>query len=181
MQGAQVWSLQETISYMQQLRVSTPQLKKKKKKNRSHLPKLKITFVTIKTWRSQINSVQFSRSVVSSLQPHWLQYARLPCPSPSPRVSSNSCPSSRWCHPTISSSVIPFSSWLQSFPASGSFSNESVLCIRWTKYWSFSLSISPSNDYSGLISLRIDWLISLKSKGLSRVFSNTTVQKHQIN
>ena len=183
MQGAQVWSLQETISYMQQLRVSTPQLKKKKKKKkkRSHLPKLKITFVTIKTWRSQINSVQFSHSVVSSLQPHWLQYARLPCPSPSPRVSSNSCPSSRWCHPTISSSVIPFSSWLQSFPASGSFSNESVLCIRWTKYWSFSLSISPSNDYSGLISLRIDWLISLKSKGLSRVFSNTTVQKHQIN
>ena len=108
---------------------------------------------------SQSLSHQFSRSVVSdSLQPHGLQHARLPCPSPTPRACSNSCPLSRWCHPAISSSVIPFSSHLQSFPASESFSNESVLRIRWPKYWSFSFSISPSNEYSGLISFRMDWL-----------------------
>ena len=80
------------------------------------------------------------------------------CPSPTPGACSNSCPLSRWCHPTISSSVVPFSSCLQSFPASGSFSSESVLCIRWPKYWSFSFSISPSNEYSGLISFTFDWL-----------------------
>ena len=74
-----------------------------------------------------------------------------------PGVYSNSCPLSWWCHPTISSSVIPFSSCLQSFPASGSF-QMSVLHIRWPKYWSFSFSISPSNEYSGLISFRMDWL-----------------------
>ena len=105
------------------------------------------------------SSVQFSRSVVSdSLRPHELQYARPPCPSPTPLVYSNSCPLSRLCHPTISSSVIPFSSGLQSVSASGSFSSESVLHIRWPKYWSFSFSISPSNEYSGLISFQIDWL-----------------------
>ena len=80
------------------------------------------------------NSVQFSCSVVSdSLQPHGLQHARLPCPSPTPWACSNSCPLSWWCHPTISSSVIPFSH-LQSFPASGSFPNDSVLHIRWSKF-----------------------------------------------
>ena len=85
------------------------------------------------------SSVQFSDSVVSdSLQPHGLQHARPPCPSATPGVYSNSCPLSQWCHPTISSSVVPFSVHLQSFPASGS-SNESALCIRWPKYWSFSL------------------------------------------
>ena len=89
-------------------------------------------------------------------------------------VYSNSCPSSQWCHPTISSSVVPFSSCLQSFPASV-FSNESTLCIRWPKSWSFSISISPSNEYSGLISSRV----SLQFKGLSRVFPNNTVQKRQ--
>ena len=124
-------------------------------------------------------SVQFSCSVVSnSLQPHGLQHTRPPCPLPTPRVYSNSCPLSWWCHPTISSSVIPFSSCLQSFPASGFSSNESVLCIRWPKYWSFSFNISPSYKYSGLISFRMDWLDPLQFKGLSRVFSNTTVQKH---
>ena len=103
-------------------------------------------------------SVQFSRSVVSdSLQPHGLQHCRLLCPSPTPGVHSNSCPSSQWCHPDISSSVVPFSSRLQSFPASGFFPI-SVLWIRWPKYWSFSFSISPSNEYSGLISFRMDWL-----------------------
>ena len=105
-----------------------------------------------------------------SLQPHGLQHARLPCPSPAPKACSNSCPLSRWCHPTISSSVVPFSSWLQSFPASGS--RKSILHIRWPNYWSFNFSISSSNEYSGLIPFRIDCLISLQSKGLSRVYSN---------
>ena len=100
-------------------------------------------------------SVQFSHLVVSdSLQPHGLQHARFPCPSPTPRACSNSCPSCQLCHSTISSSVVPFSSRLQSFPAAGSFP---VLHIRWPKYWSFIFSISPSNEYSGLISFRIDW------------------------
>ena len=104
------------------------------------------------------SSVQFSHSVMSdSLQHHGLQHSRLPCPSPSPRVCSNSCPLSQWCHPTISSSVIPFSSCPQSFLASGSFPKESALHIRWPKYWSFSFSISPSNEYSGFFSFRIDW------------------------
>ena len=109
-------------------------------------------------------SWQFSRSVVSdSLWPHALQHARLPCPSPTPKVYSNSCPSSRWCHPTISYSIFPFSSCLQSFPASESFPNESVFHIRWPKYWSFS--ISPFNEYSGLISFRMDWLDLLAVQG----------------
>ena len=122
---------------------------------------------------------QFSHSVVShSLRPHGLQNPRLPCPSPTPRAYSNSCPLSWWCHPTISSSVVPFSSCLQSSPASGSFP-ESVLCIRWPKYWSFSFSISPSNEYSGLISFTIDWFDLLAVQGFSRVFFNSTVQKHK--
>ena len=111
-------------------------------------------------------SVQFNCSVVSkSLQPHGLQYARLPCPLPTPGVYSNSCPLSWLCHPTISSSVIPFSSRLQSFPASGVFSSESVLHIRWPKYWSFSFNSSPSNEYSGLIAFRMDWLDLLAVQG----------------
>ena len=80
-------------------------------------------------------------------------------------VHPNSCPLSWWCHPTISSSVIPFSSCLQSFPASGSLSNESVLCIKWPNYWSFSFSIRPPNEYSGLISLRMNWLDLLAVQG----------------
>ena len=124
-------------------------------------------------------SLQFSRSVMSdSLRPHGLQHARLPCPSPTPGACSNAYPLSQWCHPTISSSVIPFSSCPQSLPASES-SNKSTLHMRRTKYWSFSFSIIPSKEIPGLISFRMDWLISLQSKGLSRVFSNTTVQKHQ--
>ena len=103
-------------------------------------------------------SVSSAPSVVSnSLWPRGLQHARLLCPSPIPRAWSNSCPSSQWCHPTISSSVITFSSCLQIFPSIKVFSNESVLHIRWPKDWSFSFSISPSNEYSGLVSLRIDW------------------------
>ena len=103
--------------------------------------------------------VQFSHSEMSNyLWPHGLQHSRLPCPSLTPGACSNSCPLSQWCHPTISSSVIPFSSCPQSFPASGSFSNESALRIRWPKYWSFSVSISLSNENPGLISFRMDWL-----------------------
>ena len=95
---------------------------------------------------------------------HGLQHARLPCPSPTPGVYSNPHPLSPWCHPTSSSSVVPFSSHLQSFPASV-FSNESALHIRWPKYWSFSFSISLSDEYSGLISFRKDWLDLLAVQG----------------
>ena len=112
-----------------------------------------------------ISSVQFNRSVVSdSLRPHELQHATPPCPSPSPGVHSNSGPWSRWCHPAISSSVIPFSSFPQSLPASGS-SNESTLRMRWPKYWSFSFSIIPSKEHPGLISFRMDWLDLLAGQG----------------
>ena len=102
----------------------------------------------------QFGSVQFSHSVISL----WLQHTRPPCPSLTPGAYSNSSPLSWWFHPTILSSVIPFSSHLQSFPASGSFQMRSVLCIRWPKYCSFSFNISPSSEYSGLISFRMDWL-----------------------
>ena len=115
----------------------------------------------------------------NSLRPHGLQHARLPSPSPSPRACSNSCPLRWWCHSAIYSSVFPFSSCLQSFPASMVFSSGSALHISWPKYWSFSLSISLPNEYSVLISFRMDWLDLLGSKGLSRIFSNITVQKHQ--
>ena len=125
------------------------------------------------------NWVQFSHSVVSdSLQPHGLQDARPPCPSATPRACSNSSTSSRWCYPTISSSVAPFSSWLQSFPKSGSFP---VSQFFTSGVQSIGVSASPS-----VLPVNIqDWFplgwtgwISLQSKGLSRVFSNTTVQKH---
>ena len=117
-----------------------------------------------------------SRSAVSdSLQTHGLQHARLLCPSPTPRACSDSCPSSQWCHPTISSSIIPFSSCLQSFPASKSFLM-SQLCIRGPQYWSFSISL-PMNIRDWLPLGLTGW-ISLQSKGLSRVFSSTTVRKH---
>ena len=118
--------------------------------------------------------VQFSCSVMSnSLRPHGLQHSRLPCPSPTPGVYSNSCSWSQWCHPTISSSVIPFSSQ-QSFPVSGSFLVESVLRIKWWKCWSFSFSISPSNEYSGLISFRIDWFDPFAVQGTL----NSLLQHH---
>ena len=94
---------------------------------------------------------------------HGLQHTRLPCPLLSPRVSSNSYSLSQWWHPTISSSVTTFSSCPRSFPASGSFPVS--LCIRWPKYWSFNFSISPSNEYAGLISFRIDWFDLLAVQG----------------
>ena len=113
----------------------------------------------------QFSSVQFSCSVLSdSFQPHELQKPRPPCPSPTPGVHSNSCPSNWRCLPAISSSVIPFSSCPQSLPASES-SNESTLPMRWPKYWSFSFSVSPSNDHPGLISFRMDWLDLLAVPG----------------
>ena len=131
---------------------------------------------------SQISppSVQFSHSVVSnSLQPHGRQRAKLPCPSPTPGAYTNSCPLSQWSHPTISSSVIPFSSCLQSFPASGSFQMSQLFAWGGQSIGvSASASVLPMN-IQDWFPLGLTGLISLLSKGLSRVFSNTTVQKHQ--
>ena len=111
-------------------------------------------------------SVQFSHSVMSnSLWLHGLQYARSPCPSPTPGAYSNSCPSSQWCHPTVSSSVIPILRLPSIFSSIRVFSNESVLYIMWSKNWSFSFSISPSNGHPGLISFRMDWLDLLEVQG----------------
>ena len=132
------------------------------------------------TASGSISSIQFCPSVVSnSLQPHELQYARPPCPSPTPGVYPNSCPLSWWCHPTISSSVVPFSSCPQSFPVSGSFQMSQLFASGGQSIGvSATTSVLPMNtqDWSPL-----GWTgwISLQSKGLSRVFSNTTVQKHQ--
>ena len=126
------------------------------------------------------DSAQFSRSVLSdSLRPHKPQHARPPCPSPTPGVYPNPCPLSWWCHPTILSSVVPFSSCPQSFPASGSFQMSQLFTSGGQSIGvSASISVLPMNsqDWSPL-----GWTgwISLPSKGLSRVFSNTTVQKHQ--
>ena len=109
-------------------------------------------------------SVQFSSVVSNTLQPHGLQHARLPYPSPTPRAYSNSCPLSLWCHPTISSSVVPFFS-PSTFPSIRVFPSELVFSIRWPKYWSFSFNIRPSNEYSGRISFRMNWLDFLAIKG----------------
>ena len=114
-----------------------------------------------------ITSVQFSRQVMSnSLRSHELQHTRPPCPSSTPRVYSNSCPLSQRWHPTISSSVVPFSSHLQYFPASRSFPRSQVFTSGGQSIdWSFSFSISPSNEYWGLISFRMDWLDLLAVQG----------------
>ena len=129
---------------------------------------------------SQPLSVQFSRSVVSdSLQSHEPQHARPPCPSPTLRVYPNSCPLSRWCHLTISSSVIPFSPHLQSFPTSGSFQMSQLFTSGDQNIGvSASTSVLPIHTQDWFPLGCTDW-ISLQSKGLSRVFSNTTFQKHQ--
>ena len=103
------------------------------------------------------SSIQ-SFSCVQLFTTPWTAGFRLPCPSPTPKAYSNSCPSSWWFHPTISSSVIPFSSRLQSFPVSGSFQMSQFFTSGGQKFWSFSFSISPSSEYSGLISFRMDWL-----------------------
>ena len=137
-----------------------------------------------KTWKSAVywcfSSVQFSHSVMyDSLWPHESQHSKPPCPSPTLGVHSNSCPLSQWCHPAISSSVVPFSSCLQSLPASESFPMSQLFTWGGQSIGvSASASFLPMNtqDWSPL-----EWTgwISLQSKGLSRVFSNTTVQKHQ--
>ena len=135
-------------------------------------------------WDSPHKSSQsvshFSHSVMSnSLRLHGLQHARPPCPSPTPGVYSNSCLLSRWCHPTISSSVDPFSSRLQSFPASGSFPMSQFFSSSgWSIGVSPSASVPPMNIQDRFPLGWTGW-ISLQSKGLSRVFFNTTVQKHQ--
>ena len=122
---------------------------------------------------------QFSRSVVSnSLRPHGLQHARLPCPSPTRRVYSNSCPLSWWCHPTISSSVVPFSSCLQSFPASGSFQKSQFFTSGGQSIGVSALATVLSMNIQDWFLLGWTCWISLQSKGFSRIFSNTTVQKH---
>ena len=125
-----------------------------------------------------LSSAQFSHSVMSDcLRPHEPQHAKPPCPSLTPGVYSNSCPSSRWCHPAISSSVIPFSSCLQSFPASGSFPMNQL--FTWggqSTGVSPSASVLPMNTQDWFPLGWTGW-ISLQSKRLSRVFSNTTVQK----
>ena len=132
------------------------------------------------SWQVGWSVTQFSHSVVSdSFRPQGLQHTRPPCPLPTPGVYSNSCALSRWCHPTISSSVIPFSSWLQSFPASGSFPISQFFA-------SGGQSIGVSASASVLPMTIQDWFplgwtswISLQSKGLSRVFSSTTIQNHE--
>ena len=126
-------------------------------------------------------NIQFSLVVQSclTLRPHGLQHARPPCPSPTPRVYSNSCPLRWWCHPTISSSVVPFSSCLQSFPASGSFPMSQFFTSGGQSIAvSASAPVLPMNIQDWFPLWLTSW-ISLQSKGLSRVFSNTTVQKHQ--
>ena len=104
-------------------------------------------------------------SCVWLLWPHGLQHTRLHCPSPTTWAYLNSCPPSWWCHPTISPSVVPISSRLQSFPSSESFPMSQFLHIGWPKYWGYSFSISPSNEYSGLISFRMGWLDHLAVQG----------------
>ena len=128
-----------------------------------------------------ISSVQFSGSVMSdSLPPHEPQHARTPCPSPTPGVYPNSCQSSRWCHLTISSADVPFSSCLQTFPTWGSFPMSQLFASRGQNNGvSASTSVLPMNTQNWFLLGWTGW-ISLQSKGLSRVFSNTTVQKRQL-
>ena len=140
------------------------------------------------------NWVQFSRSVMSdSLRPRESQHARPPCPSPTPGGYPNPCPSSQWCHPGISSSVVPFSSCPQPLPESGSFPMSQLFTSGGQSIGVFSFSISPSNEHPGLISFRMDWLDLFAVQGVwqnppqikkiknekKKVFSNTIVQKHQ--
>ena len=134
--------------------------------------------IIVSSLRLTFISVQFSHSVMSSsLQPHGLPHTRLPCPSPTPRAYSNSHPSGQWCYPTISPSVIPFSSSLQLFPASGSFP-VSQFFASGDQSIRASASVLPMN-IQDWFRLGLSGLISLQSKGLSRVSSKTTVQKHQ--
>ena len=141
---------------------------------------LKSRDITLSTNVHLVSSVQFSHLVVSdSLPPHESQHAKPPCPSPTPGVNSNSCSLSRWCHPGISSSVVPFPSCPQSFPASESFQMSQLFSSGGQSIrGSASASVLPMNTQDCSPLGWTGW-ISLQSKGLSRVFSNTTVQKHQ--
>ena len=130
--------------------------------------------------------VQFSHSVMSdSLQPHEPHHSRPPCPSPTPGVHPNPCPSSQWCHPTILILCRPLLLLPSIFPSIRVFSNESALLIRWPKYWSFSFNISPSNEHPGLISFRMDWLDVLAVPGtlkslLQHHSSKASILRHQL-
>ena len=139
-----------------------------------------LSFRNADCFHNQFSSVQFTHSVVSdSLRPHESQHARPPCPSPTPGVYPNSYPSSRWCHPAISSSVVPFSSCPQSLPASGSFPMSQLFSWGGQSIGvSASASVLPMNTQDQSPLGWTGW-ISSQSKGLSRVFTNTTVQKHQ--
>jgi len=144
----------------------------------SYVPCVFVFFFLSSGWTQNNISVQFSHSVMSdSLRPHGPQHAKPPCPSPTPGVYSNPCPLSRWCHPTISSSAILFSSSLQSFPASGSFQMSQFFTSGGQSIGVLT-SILPMNTQDWFPLGWTGW-ISLQSKGLSRVFSNTKVQKHQ--
>ena len=134
----------------------------------------------MREYYEQFSSVQFSRSVVSdSLRPHGLQHTRPPCPSPTPGVHSDSLPSSQWCHPAISSSVIPFSSCPQSLPASESFPMSQLFAWGGQSTGVSALASFLPKNTQGWSPLEWTCWISLQSKGLSRVFSSTTVPKHQ--
>ena len=127
-----------------------------------------------------ISSVQFSHSVMSDcLRPHETLHARPPCPSPTPRDHSDPFPLCQWCHPTISSSVVPFSSCPQSFPASGSFQISQLSASGGQKYCSFTFNISPSKEHPGLISFKMDWMDLLAVQGSQESF--TTPQFKSIN
>ena len=132
------------------------------KMHKSHWFKLLWWLLLVFFFHINISSFQSLSRV--SLWPHESQHARPPCPSPTPGVHSDSRPSSPWCHPAISSSVVPFSSCPQSLPASV-FSNKSTLRMRWPKYWSFSFSTIPFKEHPGLISFRMDWLDLLAVQG----------------
>ena len=153
------------------------------KRLEKYLKMMKILNVNIEgpiSGSKNVCSVQFSRSVMSdSLRPHELQHARPPCPSPPPGVHSNSRPSSRWCHPAISSSFVPFSSCPQSLPASGSLPMSQLFTWGGQSTGVSALASFLPKNTQGWSPLEWTSWISLQSKGLSRVFSNTTVQKHQ--
>ena len=142
---------------------------------------LRISYYFLQADRQFSSSVQFSRPVVSdSLRPHESQHARPPCPSPTPGVHSDSCPLSQWCHPAISSSVVPFSSCPQSFPASESFPMSQLFAWGGQSTGVSALaSFLPKKSQGWSPSEWTGW-ITLQSKGLSKVFSNTAVEKHQI-
>ena len=146
--------------------------------NNFTLPEMNVLFLKYFYWYIFFSSVHSLSRVPLFVTP-WMQHTRPPCPSPTPRVYSNSCPLSQWCRPTISSSVIPFFSHLQSFPTSGSFQMSQFFASGGQSIGvSASASVLPMNIQDWFPLGWTGW-ISLQSKGLSRAFSNTTVQKHQ--